>query len=312
MQDLNIEDILEDDPVISDITEKLNKEDVEVPEVEDIVKEGASIDNTDSNDNSTSDTVVPDPTPTIVPEDKGSDLVVDKTVSDAEEKVPEDKPVITEYFKPMEKLVRKVTRPAPEDPDEVFGKIIVRKAKEKKSKFDKSLVPIINDPNDLLEGTADPKEIAKRMFSDPTKNDALYDLIKKDDTSTHVFKQVLKEIAEELAYLKAARKINFLTQTDATDTSSQRIRALKSLVDMIAEREKAQSQYGGKIDFRGDRFEEVVKFFLEAVKTAFEKSGIPEQFNDIFYTQLAQDLDGFEKKVENIYYGKKEVKKPED
>jgi hypothetical protein len=300
MNDLNIEDILEEDPIIADITEKLNKEEVEVPNIEDVVKEG--VDSIESSDSS--DTTIPDPT--IVPEDIGSDLVVDQIIPEVE-KVPK-----SSVDKPVKTVIPKPKCPVQVDPDEVFGRIIVRKAKDKKSKANKSLVPIINDPEDLLEGTADPKEIAKRMFSDPTKNDTLYDLVKKDDTSTHVFKQVLKEIAEELAYLKAARKINFLTQTDSTDTSSQRIRALKSLVDMIAEREKAQSQYGGKIDFRGDRFEKVVEFFLEAVKTAFEKSGIPEQFNDIFYTQLAQDLDGFEKKVENIYYGKNEVKKPED
>ena len=35
----------------------------------------------------------------------------------------------------------------------------------------------------------------------------------------------------------------------------------------------------------------------------FEKIGIPEQFNDIFFVQLAQNLEGYEKKLEKIYYG---------
>jgi len=166
-------------------------------------------------------------------------------------------------------------------------------------------VPVIaNDPEDLLAANLDPKDIAKQMFSDPTRNDTLYDLVKNDESSSHIFKQVLKEIAEELAFLKAARKISFLTNSDISQTSTQRVKALQSLVSTITERDKLNSQLGGKIDFRGDRFEKVVGFFLETVKGAFEKSGIPDQFNDIFFVQLAQDLEGFEKTVDKIYYGK--------
>jgi hypothetical protein len=76
------------------------------------------------------------------------------------------------------------------------------------------------------------------------------------------------------------------------------------LVETIIEKEKLQNvSFDGKIDFSGEKFEKVMEFILTTVKETFEKVGIPEQFNDIFFIQLAQNLEGFEKKVEKIYYG---------
>jgi hypothetical protein len=163
---------------------------------------------------------------------------------------------------------------------------------------------IINDPDDLLEGSLDPGEIVRQTMLDPSKNDALYATIKKDESTSHIFGQVLIEIADEIAYLKAYRKVNFLANEDISETSIKRVRALKSLIETVLEKDKLNNQLGGKIDFHGDRFEKVMGFFLGTVKDAFEKAGIPEQFNDIFFVQLAKDLEGFEKKAEKIYYGK--------
>ena len=164
--------------------------------------------------------------------------------------------------------------------------------------------PIINDPDDLLEGSVRANEIVQQMIMDPSKNDALCAAIKKDESTSHIFNQVLKEIAEELAYLKAYRKVHFIANEDTSETSLKRVKALKSLIETVLEKEKHNSMLGGKIDFQGDRFEKVVEFFLKTVDEAFGKSGIPDQFHDIFIVQLAQDLEGFEKKVEKIYYGK--------
>jgi hypothetical protein len=114
----------------------------------------------------------------------------------------------------------------------------------------------------------------------------------------------MKEIADELAYLKAYRKIHYLASDDISEVSVKRVKALKSLVDTLIEKEKLKnSAYDGKIDFGSEKFEKVMEFILNMVRETFEKVGIPEQFNDIFFIQLAQNLEGFEKKVEKIYYG---------
>lgn len=163
---------------------------------------------------------------------------------------------------------------------------------------------IINDPSELLDGTIDPNEIIQQLITDPTKNDALCASINRDDSVNSVFNQIMKEIADELAYLKAYRKIHYLGNDDISEVSVKRVKALKSLVDTLIEKEKLKnSAYDGKIDFGGEKFEKVMEFILTMVRETFEKVGIPEQFNDIFFIQLSQNLEGFEKKVEKIYYG---------
>jgi hypothetical protein len=119
----------------------------------------------------------------------------------------------------------------------------------------------------------------------------------------------MSEIAEELAFLKAYRRVHYLANEDISEISLKRVKSLKNLVEAIVEREKLKNNaFDGKIDFYGDKFERVMEFIFNTVKGAFDKVGIPEQFNDIFFTQLAQDLEGFEKKVEKIYYGKSKSK----
>jgi hypothetical protein len=170
-------------------------------------------------------------------------------------------------------------------------------------------VPMINDPDDLLAGVLQPAQIIQQTLIDPAKNDSLYEVINDEESTSHILNQVLKEIAEELAFLKASRKVAFIGNEDISDICDKRVKSLKTLVDTVLNRDKYNSQIGGKIDFQGDRFEKVVEFFLETVKGAFEKSGIPDQFNDIFFVQLAQDLEGFEKTVEKIYYNKSKEKR---
>ena len=164
--------------------------------------------------------------------------------------------------------------------------------------------PIINDPSEILEGTINPAEIIQQLISDPLKNDALYAIIRKEDSTNNLLVQIMKEIAEELSYLKAYRKVHYLANEDVSEVSIKRVKSLKMLVETLIEKEKLQNaSFDGKIDFSGEKFEKVMEFILTTVKETFEKVGIPEQFNDIFFIQLAQNLEGFEKKVEKIYYG---------
>ena len=164
--------------------------------------------------------------------------------------------------------------------------------------------PIINDPSEILDGTTNPNEIISQLIADPLKNDALYAVIRKEDSTNNMLVQIMKEIAEELSYLKAYRKIHYLANEDVSEVSVKRVKSLKLLVETLIEKEKLQNaSFDGKIDFSGEKFEKVMEFILTTVKETFEKVGIPEQFNDIFFIQLAQNLEGFEKKVEKIYYG---------
>jgi len=164
--------------------------------------------------------------------------------------------------------------------------------------------PIVNSPSELLEGTIDPNTIIQQIMANPTNNDALIASLKREDSVNTLLNQVMQEIAEELAYLKAYRKIHFIANDDISEVSMKRVKSLQAMVTTLIEKEKLKNNnFEGKIDFSGERFEKVMEFMLGIVKETFEKSSIPEQFNDIFFIKLAQSLEGFEKKVEKIYYG---------
>jgi len=146
----------------------------------------------------------------------------------------------------------------------------------------------------------------QRFLEDPTREDVLLESIRNDEPVATILNQVLEEIAEEACYLKAFRKDNSGPGMDFSDVSAKRIKMLKSLVESLVEKEKIKnSKDTGKIDFHSKNFENIFAHFLNVVKETFEKVSVPKQYEDIFFTQLAKDLDGFERAAEKIYYGKK-------
>jgi hypothetical protein len=169
-----------------------------------------------------------------------------------------------------------------------------------------SLEPLINDPSSLLSAGMPIGSPIQKSLEDPTVDDVLLESIKGGDPVATILNHVLEEIAEEVCYLKAQRNNGWDAETDYTDVSAKRIRSLKTLVESLIEKEKLKnSKDTGKIDFHSKNFENVFGYFLGVVKDTFEKIGVPSQYADIFFTQLAKDLDGFEKEAEKIYYGKK-------
>lgn len=164
--------------------------------------------------------------------------------------------------------------------------------------------PIANDPTDALDISVQVDQSLNKAMVDPVRNDQLVASLRREEPVTTIFNSIMQEIAEELAYLKAFRREQFLEDADTSDVSFKRVKALRELVETLIKREQHRSKGEGKIDFYGERFENVMTYFLEAVSSAFGKAGVPDQFHDIFFAQLGQDLEGFEKKVEKIYYGK--------
>lgn len=177
--------------------------------------------------------------------------------------------------------------------------------KEEKRKAAESGPPVINDPTDVLDISIQPGQPLQRAMVDPVRNDQLFASVRSEESATTIFNGIMQEIAEELAYLKAFRREQFLGDHDVSDVSFKRVKALRELVETLVKREQTRDKREGKIDFYGERFEKVMTYFLETVSNAFDKAGVPDQFHDIFFAQLGQDLEGFEKKVEKIYYGKR-------
>ena len=146
----------------------------------------------------------------------------------------------------------------------------------------------------------------RKALANPAVNDRLVEEVRKDSSTLTLLNTVMEEIAEEAAYLKAWRNAVWNGETDISDATMTRIKMLKSLVDTLVEREKMKREKSvGRVDFHSDNFQNVLRFFMATILKTFKKVKVPPQYEDIFFTQLAQDFDGFEKKAERLYYGKK-------
>jgi hypothetical protein len=142
-------------------------------------------------------------------------------------------------------------------------------------------------------------------IADPTENDNLLAVIRDNKPTSTILKAIMEEIAEEAAYLKAWRNDHWTNGEDLSESAFKRIKMLKHLVETIIEQEKLKkNSVLGKVDFHGEAFQRVLKYFLENIQKTFRKVHIPEQFEDIFFTELAKSFDNFEKNAERIYYGK--------
>jgi hypothetical protein len=144
-----------------------------------------------------------------------------------------------------------------------------------------------------------------KTIANPVENDNLVAVIRDNKPTSTIIKTIMEEIAEEAAYLKAWRNENWNTGEDISETTFKRIKMLKHLVETIVEQEKLKKESAtGKVDFHGEAFQRVLKYFLETIQKTFRKVHIPIQFEDIFFTELAKEFDNFEKNAERIYYGK--------
>jgi len=144
-----------------------------------------------------------------------------------------------------------------------------------------------------------------KAMANPAENDKLLGVLRDNKPNSTILKVVMEEIAEEAAYIKAFRNEHWGTGEDLSDSSLKRIKILKHLVETIIEQERLKKDnVSGKVDFHGEAFQKVLKYFLETIQKTFGKVNIPVQYEDIFFTELAKSFDNFEKNAERIYYGK--------
>lgn len=170
-----------------------------------------------------------------------------------------------------------------------------------KTSFENTTIPapISNDPNQQIQTQL------QQLLSDPLENDKLVAVVRDEKPSMTVLNQIMQEIAEEIAYIKAWRNMHWNGTDDLSDATFKRIKMLRNLVETVIEKDKIRQQKSvGKVDFYGENFQRVLKHFLQVIQKTFEKVSIPPQYEDIFFTQLAKEFDGFEKQAEKIYYGK--------
>ena len=165
---------------------------------------------------------------------------------------------------------------------------------------------VVNDPAQLLAINIAPGGALSTVLKNPIINDKLVESLSRGTSTMSTLDVIMREIAEEAAYVKAYREENWGKGEDLSESTFRRIKMLQALVETLVEKERIKKDKDvGKIDFFGDNFQNVLKYFLEITMKVFRDINIPTQFEDIFVTELARNFDGFEKKAEKIYYGKK-------
>jgi len=165
--------------------------------------------------------------------------------------------------------------------------------------------PTVNDPLAVLGINANNPAL-KKFLADPLQNDALVSAVRKEHTSSSIMNVIMQEIAEEVAFIKAWRNQNFDGDKDLSEATFKMIRMLGQLIEAIGEKEKLKSKVGGKIDFHSRSFERVMKHFLDVIYKTFKGVNIPKQYEDIFFSQLAKEFNGFEKTAEKLYYDREQ------
>lgn len=150
-----------------------------------------------------------------------------------------------------------------------------------------------------------PEDPLDRSLTSPIENDQLLSTVKNNKSINRVMNIVVEELAEEAAYLKAWRNEQWCNGSDVSSVTFKRIKTLKNLVDTLIEQEKLKNNRAvAKIDFHGEAFGRVLKYFLEVIQKTFHTVDIPVQYETIFFTELAKAFEKFEKKAERLYHGK--------
>lgn len=140
------------------------------------------------------------------------------------------------------------------------------------------------------------------------ENDELIKTIKLKGFSEDTVTKMKEELAEEVAFLKGLRN-EYAFDIDDIDQlikiTEKRTKIIKDLLDILNREEQIRSKRDkeGKIDFYSEKFQRVFRYLLKIIQDTFIKVNIPSQYIDIFFTELAKALDGFEKKAEKIYNG---------
>lgn len=167
---------------------------------------------------------------------------------------------------------------------------------------------------EVADALIDKKKSQSNALIDVVKleNDGLIKTIKAKGFSEETINKMKEELAEEVAFLKGLRN-EYGFDIDDIDQliriTEKRTKIIKDLIDILNKEEQIRLKRDkeGRIDFYSEKFQRVFRYLLKIIQDTFIKTSIPSQYIDIFFTELAKALDGFEKKAEKIYYGNADI-----
>jgi len=155
------------------------------------------------------------------------------------------------------------------------------------------LSDVIREPGSIAENLADSSIINPEEMAD----DQICVTIREDEVPDNILKAVLWGLAEEQSSLKVLRVKQQREGKDSSHISIKRGTLLKYMSETLLQR---QSLHGSsdEIDFKGPKFREVFKMFLQTISDTFDQVKIPVEYREMFFHALSKNLDGWEKKAE--------------
>lgn len=160
--------------------------------------------------------------------------------------------------------------------------------------YDLALQDRDNDP--VLKTVEDAVLVPAQEVND----DIISISIKDDELPDAVLKAVLLGLAEEQHALKQLRETKTSEQKDTSHISLKRGTLLKYMSETLIQRQALVGKVEGDIDFKGPKFREIFKMFLQTISDTFDEVSIPAEYKDLFFHALARNLDGWEQKAERI------------
>jgi hypothetical protein len=129
--------------------------------------------------------------------------------------------------------------------------------------------------------------------------DSIVAAVRDDDVPDTLLKAVVYGFAEEQASLRAYRMKRERQGVDTSQLSLKRSTILKYMSETVLQKQ-ALAGMTGDLDFRGPKFREVFKMFLETVSDTIDEVKIPAEFKEMFFHALSRNLDGWESKAEKM------------
>lgn len=173
-----------------------------------------------------------------------------------------------------------------EKPDDEFEEL-----SEESSYF---ISPIGGQSTDTVGPKEDPNPEGSKAKAFVANSD-LVRSVQHGSTPAELMNIVIREAAEDVAYLKYERNRAYREGRNVVNVVSQRTNSLRALVDLIIK--KQEGMKSSAIDINSPRFKQVLQLWMEFVYEALVKTGMKQSDIDVVFKTMQADMTDWEKKV---------------
>ena len=151
-------------------------------------------------------------------------------------------------------------------------------------------VPELVDPKDAE------REVRKR--EDYVSNQELVKAVERKAPLVEISDVILKEMVEDITYLKYERKVAAKAGKPTSFISVARITALKDLINvMVKMRDEMRSE---RTDLNSPQFKKILHLWMELTYESMKKAGLDESMIEIVFKQLEADISDWTTKVAEL------------